>query len=202
MSGLAGDVRGAFRLARQDPTTALTAVLTLGLALGMCAAMFAIVRGVLLRPLPYERAEELVRVWETHEGATPAFAGALLSNLTRDAWLAGPHRTVEDVAAYSLGARTLGFEAAERVTGASVSPSLFTLLRVSPALGRLLVADDAVPGKDDVVVLSEGLWRERFGAHPSVIGGTLRIDARPHVIVGVAPAQLVFPQPTGSGRRL
>lgn len=189
-------MRGAFRPARQDPTTALTAVLTLGLALAMCAAMFAIVRGVLLRPLPYQRAEELVRVWETHEGATPAFAGALLSNLTRDAWLAGPHRTVEDVAAYSLGARTLGFEAAERVTGASVSPSLFTLLRVSPALGRLLVADDAVPGKDDVVVLSEGLWRERFGADPSVIGGTLRIDARPHVIVGVAPAQLVFPQPT------
>jgi putative ABC transport system permease protein len=191
------EIRLAFRVFRDHRAFVLAAVLTFGLGTGATAAVFSVVYGVLFRPLPYASPDRLVRVSEFHPGANAPFRGAWLSNLTYYAWR-DDARAIGPIATYGSHAYTVGFEVPERLDAATVSPELFGVLQVTPAVGRFFVDEDANEGAAPVVVLSDGLWRSRFGADPNAIGRTMTLDGKAFTIVGVAPASLTFP--TGDGR--
>jgi predicted permease len=187
------DVRHAIRMLRTQPAFTAAALITLALGIGATTAIFSMVYGVLLRPLPYPQSERLMRISEEHPGGAAMVRFPMLSNVTYLAW-ANRSRTVEDLAAYSSAEYTLRDESdAARVSGASVSPALFRLVHARARLGRVLTAPDAARGAPDVVVLSDGLWRERFGAEPSAIGRNIVLDGRRYTVVGVMPPDFYFP---------
>jgi predicted permease len=193
MDHLRQDVRFALRAMRQQKGLTLAALLSLALGIGANTAIFSVAYGVLMRPLPYPEADRLVRLGEEHPGANAAFRGSLLTGHTYLAWT-GDAATIEGIAAFSRNALTdtSGTEAV-RLTSAAVSPSLFELLRARPAAGRPLVADDARPGAPPVAVISDGLYRERFGADPDALGRTLTLDGVAHSVVGVMAPEFYFP---------
>jgi len=194
METLWRDVRHTLRwMARQKGFTA-TACLTLALGIGANTAIFSVVYGVLLKPLPYADPDRLVHVAEEHPGSQAPLRRAYLSNVTFESWTRAMH-TLEGVAAYSDETFTVGREDPQRLAGASVSPSLFPLLRVAPAAGRFFVPEEAVEGAAGAVVLSHELWQTRFGGDPAAIGRTIFINGRPRRVVGVAPRGFAFPSP-------
>jgi predicted permease len=191
MDALRHDIRQAFRGLARSKATSFAAFLTLALGLGITAALVSVVDGVLLRPLPYPESEQLVRVSEQH-GTAVSPLGNNLSNLTLDAW--EHSRTLDGLATYSPEAflwRT--GTGVEQLMGARVSPSLFGVLRVAPALGRFFRGEEAQEGHDGVVVLSHALWQERFGGRLDILGTSLRLDDREFEIVGVAGPGFGFP---------
>ncbi len=191
MEILRHDIRHAFRsLVRQKAVTA-AALATLALGIGANTAIFSVVYGVLLRPLPYPEPDGLVRVWEEHPGANAPVSG-MLSDLTTRAWMPGA-TTLEGIAAWSDTMFTVGREEPERLRGASVSPGLFSLLRAAPVAGRFFRPEEAVEGASDVVVLGYGFWQDRFAGADAAIGQTLIVSERPHTIIGVAPPGFAFP---------
>ena len=116
-----------------------------------------------------------------------------VTDVLLQAWSA-EGKTLEHVAAYTPNSYTVrSIDTVERIQGMRVSPSMFALLRTTPQLGRLFLPDEAAPGASPVVLLSDRLWRSRFGADPGVIGEALTLETRPHTIVGVLPADFYFP---------
>jgi putative ABC transport system permease protein len=185
--------RYAVRQLRHTPSFTIAAIATLAIAIGANTAIFSVVYGVLLRPLPYRGGDRLIRLSEEHPGGRPLLPEALLSNLTFHAWT-GASRTVEDAAAYSSRNYTVAIvNESLRLNGAAVSPVLFELLGVVPAAGRFFTPSEVQEGQDQVVVLSHGAWQRRFGGSSSAIGTAIAIDGKPFVIVGVAPAWFYFP---------
>ncbi|MEZ5294315.1 MAG: ABC transporter permease [Vicinamibacterales bacterium] len=173
------DLRQAVRALVRRPAFAVTAVALVALGAGANAAVFAVVRGVLLRPLPFTQPDRLVAVWPR----------AFVANQDLTFWRT--HVTsLEHVAGIAPGwlmALTDDDGEPLRVTGARVTDSLFGLLGAAPALGRTLAEGDGAAGRDRVAVLSDGLWRRRFGADPGVVGRQVRIDGVEHAVVGVMP---------------
>lgn len=140
------DVRHAVRGLRRAPGLAVSIAVILALGIGAATTMGSIAYGVLLRPLPYPSPDRLVRVWQEVPGGTVITPGNLwLSSVTADAW-SGRSRTIEALGTYASRAFTLDLGTPTRVPGGIVSPGLFDVLRVSPAVGRFFVADDARPG--------------------------------------------------------
>ena len=136
------DLTLAGRAIRNEPAIMLTAMLTIGLAVGATTALLSVLHGVLLVPLPYRGASELVRVWEDHPGGTPAVPERL-NALTVEVWSKRP-QTLEHLASYGTREYTvIGPSGAERLTGAQLSPSIFGLLGVTAAAGRLFSETDA-----------------------------------------------------------
>jgi predicted permease len=193
MQSLLQDLRHSFRLMRRAPGFTLAALVTLALAVGANTAVFSVVYGVLLRPLPYRHAERIVALSEDHPGGVSVLRDPRLSNLTFDTWREHA-QTIDAMSAYANETFTVrtGNES-ERVNGASLSPSAFAVLGVTPSLGRFFTDDEAVEGRAEVVVLSDSAWRSRFNADPAVAGKTIEINGRVHEIVGVAPAWFYFP---------
>jgi putative ABC transport system permease protein len=188
---IAADVRYAFRTLRRNPGFAIVVLLTLALGIGANAAIFSVVNGVLLRPLPYRDADRLmvIRGDLKRPGLNdiPASAGEYVDYRDRS-------HAFEQVAAYdTVGFNLTGGGEPERVDGAIVSTTLFSLLGASAQVGRTLVADEDQPGRDDVVVLSHSLWTRRFSANPAIVGQTIPVDGRPAQVVGVMPAAFQFP---------
>jgi len=193
MDTLLRDVRYAFVTLRRNTGFATAGLLTLALGIGATTAVFSVVYGVLLRPLPYADPARLVRLSEEHPGAVSPLRAPMLSNLTYYAWSAAP-RTVEGFAAYRSSAYTVTRDGdSARLEGADVTPSLFPMLGETPALGRFLRDDDAKTGSAAVAVLSDRGWREQFNADPSIVGRGVDVDGRPATIVGVARPGLAFP---------
>src|SRR5207249_4440342 len=187
------DARLALRTMRRNKGFAAATLVTLALGIGANTAVFSVIYGVLLRPLPYPDPDRLVRISEEHPGATSPLRGARLSHLTYHAWTEAP-RTLEGIAAHSARRFTVtGFDEPLRVEGAAVSPELFPLLRAAPAQGRFFRPEEATAEAGPVVVLSHGFWRERFGGSPGAVGRVLVIDDRPHTIIGVAAPDFYFP---------
>ena len=192
METLIQDVRYALSTLRRNPGFAAAGLLTLALGIGATTAVFSVVYGVLLRPLPYPDSDRIVRLSEEHPGAVSPLPEPMLSNLTYYAW-AHP-RTIEQLAAYRSAAFTVSLrDGGARLAGARVTPSLFTLLGQSPALGRFFLSGENREGTDKIVVLSDRVWHERFNADPSVIGRVVPIDGEPHEIVGVTRPGFYFP---------
>src|SRR6478736_894162 len=193
MDALLQDVRYALVTMRRNVGFTTAGLLTLALGIGATTAVFSVVYGVLLRPLPYADPSRIVRVSEEHPGAVSPLRAPMLSNLTYFAWSAAP-RTVERFAGYRSSAYTVtrGAEST-RVEGADVTPSLFAMLGETPAVGRFFRDEDAATGSAPVVVLSDRGWRERFDADPSIVGRGLLVDGKAATIVGVARPGLAFP---------
>ncbi|HEY2904273.1 MAG TPA: ABC transporter permease [Vicinamibacterales bacterium] len=193
MESILLDARFAVRsLARSRAFTAAV-VLTLAAGIGSATAVFSAFDQVLVRPLPYPDSARLVRIWEEHPGAVRIQAEPPLSNRTLYAWRERM-QTLEGIAAYGSREYTVGFDdAPTRVKGAEVSASLFSLLRAVPAAGRFFNSGEDAPSNRRFVVLSDRLWRDRFGARADVVGRPLAIDGTSYQIVGVTPAGFRFP---------
>ncbi len=194
METVVKDIRYALVTMRRSPGFAVAGLITLALGIGATAAVFSVVYGVLLRPLPYPDPERLVRLYEEHPGGTTAAGNRWLSNRTYDAWMEQPH-TIEAAGGYSRYEYTVTFgEETVRLFGGELSPQVFGLLGATPALGRFFSRDEAAAGAAKVAVLTDRLWRERYGANPDVLSRQLVIDGEPHAIIGVARPDLSFPE--------
>ena len=176
---LRGDVSFAMRQMRRQPAFTIVALLTFALGIGANTAMFSVVRGVLLRPLPYREPQRLAAIWPTR-----AISNAELIYLQRNA------RSMSGVAAFSpgWGIAMTGAGDPRQLAVARTSTSFFQMLGVRPALGRLFAPNESDPGNWDVAILSHALWITQFGGDPSVVGRVVDMDGQPTRIVGVMPA--------------
>lgn len=182
------DVRHAWRLLRRQPAFTGVAILTLALGIGTTTAVFTIVYGVLLRPLPYRDPSRLVILYYGHHGSVSPWLSPLN---VRD--LVGPSEAFAEASeVVPITVNMTGLADPERVEGARVSWNYFRLLGVPMALGRALAEGDA-RGDGNQIVIAEGLWRRRFGGRPDVVNSTTTLDGHDVTIVGVAPAALTFP---------
>ncbi len=190
MDTLVQDVRLALRTLARNRTTTIVAILCLALGIGANAAIFSVVDAVLLRPLPYESSDRLVRVQETFNDGRGT--GAVSYPNYRD-WRAQA-RSFEQLAIYSQESRSLqGVADPERVQAVAGGDNLFAALRAHALIGRTFLPLEDRPDRARVAVLSEAFWRRRFGGDPSVLGKAIVLDAVPHTIVGVMPATFAFP---------
>ncbi len=188
---VAADVRLALRQFRREPFVHAVIVLTLALGIGANAAIFGVVRSVLMGALPLGDPERVVRLWMRNEARGWARLDGSLPDFED---LHGSMGSFADLAAYNLRDGNLGgLGEAERVEYAVVTPDFFAVMGVSPARGRFLGPADDVRGSNDVIVVSDGFWRTRLGAAGDVIGRTLRLDGSVVTIVGVAPPNFAFP---------
>jgi predicted permease len=185
METLLQDLRFAFRALARSPSFTLVAAITLALGIGANTAIFSVVYGVLLRPLPYPHAERLVGLSQV----SPGYRGGMAVNFSQFRFIEEQSRVFAHVAAStSVGLNLVSGDAADRVTALRVSKDYFRVLGVAPRLGREFLAEEDRPGGPHAVVLSQGLWLRRFGGDPGVIGRTLLLDAEPYIVVGVMPA--------------
>ncbi|MBV8856408.1 MAG: ABC transporter permease [Acidobacteria bacterium] len=195
MRALIRDLRFGVRMLLKNSGFTLVAVLTLALGIGANTAIFSVVNAVLLRPLDYGEPERVVALWEN----VPAKGGRWRVAPANFLDWKGQNQVFEEVGAF--GASTLNLtgegEPAE-LQGSRVSEGYFGALGVRPALGRAFLAEEFEPGKGQVVILGQGLWRRRFGSDPNVLGKTVRLDGNAYTVVGVMPAGLYPTWPTTS----
>jgi putative ABC transport system permease protein len=186
------DLRYGLRLMARRPGFALVAVTTLALAIGANTAIFSLVDRVLLRAVPFPSPDRLAVVWETNpELPVPVM---VVSPPTLADWMTR-NRSFSDIGAFRWRNVTLGGTDPERVVGASVNASLLRALGVQPGLGRLFRDEEDRANAAAVVLLSDGLWRRRFNADPSILGRTIVADGVPHEVVGVMPPGYLAPPP-------
>lgn len=182
MGDLRRDLALATRTFRRRPGFFLTAALTLALGVGAATAIFSVVDGVILRPLPYPEPDRLVQLGTTYGESTRLSS---TSPPDFEDWRER-NRVMASLAASRLERRTLlGDGPPTSLETAGVSPSFFGLLGAEPALGRGLAEEDGRPGAAPVTVVSHGLWRSRWGGDSGVVGRTLRLDGVPFTVVGV-----------------
>ncbi|MGH9319044.1 MAG: ABC transporter permease, partial [Vicinamibacteria bacterium] len=190
MSSLARHVSSLTRRLSRSPMFTLVSVVTLALGIGATTAIFSVVHGVLLKPLPFDEPEELVGVWHEAPGLgfddlnqAPAFHYTY-----RD-----ENRVFDDVGMWQNSQVTLtGVAEPERVSALRVTDGILTLLRVKPAIGRVFTAEDDTPASAETAVLSYGYWQRRFGGDAGVVGRTLDVNGIPTAIIGVLPADFRF----------
>ncbi|HEY1902682.1 MAG TPA: ABC transporter permease [Terracidiphilus sp.] len=187
MGMLGQDIRYALRQLNRSRGFAVVAILTLALGIGANTAIFSVIDSILLEPLPFPHQDRLVQLK----------ADDVSSNFPKGwirAYQSRAH-TLSSVSAYTLNAEfnVTGIGSSARAFGSTVSANLFTTLDVQPALGRFFYPSEENTGQDRVVVLSNGFWRQQFNANPDVIGHTILLDGVNRQIIGVAPAQIHFP---------
>ena len=182
------DVRYAARVFSKQPAFAAAAVLTLALGIGATTAIFSVVYGVLLKPLPFHEPERLVSLQQI----APHGAGANHGPGTYLTYREN-HQVFEGIGAWDPTEVSItGGGDPERVQGLLVSASILPLLRVQPMLGRAFGAEDDTPGAPRRVLLTQGYWQRRFGGANDVVGQQLVIDGRPTEVIGVLPASFTF----------
>ena len=187
MHHLRHDFRQAWLRLRRDRTFALITVTTLALGIGANTAVFSLVRGVLLRPLPYLEPDRLVAIWGPDRAETTWLSLQEIVNYGVEG------RSFTAVAGYQeIDANLTGGQEPERVRAASVTPNLFELVSVAPLVGRVPSPAEVASGPE-VIVLSHGLWQRRFGGAAQVVGQDIQVNGRPRVVAGVMPAGFALP---------
>jgi putative ABC transport system permease protein len=177
------DLRYGVRMLRKNPGFTFVAALTLSLGIGANTAIFSVVNAVLLRSLPYRDPDRLVMVNYSRSRAPNDFALAAEFLEWRD-----QANSFEQIAAYRFGAADLtGSGEPERLNACFVSADLFATIGVTPAIGRAFTPEEDTAGVAQAVVLSDGLWRRRFGADPQVMGRTLTLGGQSRTVVGIMP---------------
>src|SRR5580658_2197687 len=189
------DLRYSLRVLARSPSFTLVAVVGLALGIGANSAIFTVMNAVLLRPLPYKEAEQLVLLWQLNR-----------HNEDHEIKLTAPdyidwkeqNSVFLDIAAFNansgLGLNLSGAGHPARISATSVTGNLFSVLGVTPALGRSFLPDEERPGSAPVCILSDGLWRRRFGSDPKILGKALTLNGEIWTVVGVMPAGFRFPQ--------
>ena len=191
MTGLLRDVRYALRNLSRAPAFTAVAIATLALGIGANTAMFSIVNAVLFRPLPFPHEERLVRITSEFEANGVSDAGLSTLELVDYRERAGIFEEVCGL--FPINANLTEADRPERVEALIADANYFRLLGVSAAKGRVFGPSDVVPGIAQVAVITDGLWKRRYGSDPSVIGRTLRLDEDPYTIIGVLPPAFRHP---------
>lgn len=187
-AGLFHDIRYAGRLLRRQWSFSLLVILTMALGIGATTTLFSVTYGVLMKPLPWADADRIVRVEETRGGNRPRFSS--FSNAVYLAWREDP-ATIEALGGWAPRLLTLtGAGDPERIRVTTATASLFDVLGARPLLGTVFTeSQEAEP----VIVLSEGLWRQRFGADPGIVGRGLQLEGELRTVLGVLPDEAGFP---------
>jgi predicted permease len=183
-------LRRIVRRLLRTPTFTAVAVITLGLGIGANTAIFSVVRGVLLKPLPFDQPERLVGVWHTAPGL-----GFPIANQSPATYLTyrDEARVFEDIGLWDNGSVSVtGTGEPERVQVLFVTDGTLPLLHVTPQIGRVFTKDDDSPKTPERIMLADAYWRRKFGGDPSVIGRSVVVDGKPREVIGVLPASFRF----------
>ncbi len=190
------DVRYSLRMLAKKPGFTFIAVITLALGIGANTAIFSVINGVLLRPLPYPQSERLVQVWETfpYSGDSSGVAtGSVSAPIYKD-WKE-QNTVLETLTAFSSAGFTLqAGDNPEQVPGVYTTANFFDTLGMKPKLGRTFVAGEDQPGNEQVVVISDGLWQTNFGGDPRIINQQVNVNGRNFTIIGVMPPEFSYPR--------
>src|SRR5580765_3966925 len=195
MNSLLQDLGYSLRQLRKSPGFAAVAIATLALGIGANATIFTLFNASLLRPLPYKDPHRLVVLWST----IPRWGFSGPGSLTDPDYVQWEqqNQVFEQIAAFRGQTSNLtGNGIPERLVGSAATASLFPLLGASPELGRAFSADERLPGHENVVLLSHGVWARRFGSDPGLVGKPIRLDGRSFTVLGVMPAGFQFPNET------
>src|SRR5580693_807534 len=192
LENLAKDIRYGFRMLQKSPSFTFFAVAVLALGIAANSAIFSIADAILVRPLPYRDASRLVMVWE--DASAYGFPKDTPAPGNFSDWKSR-NQVFEDVAALPYGGyfNLTGNGTPEQLDGKKVTANLFSLLGVSPALGRDFRPEDDVPGAPHVAILSHGLWLRRFGGDPQIVGKEILLNYEKCTVIGVMKRGLQFP---------
>ena len=190
---LSQDIRFALRSLRKQPAITAIAVACLALGIGADTAIFSVVRAVLLESLPYREPARLVRLYETMDFQGGRGVGSVSVPNYLD-WRA-QNRVFEDLVAYTAccSMDLVGSGAPERVKVVRTTPNLFSVLGVTPRIGRAFLRGEDAPGASPVVMLGDGFWRRRFAGDPSIVGRTISLDNTAFTVVGITPPGFDYP---------
>ena len=189
------DLRYSLRVLARSRSFTMVAVVGLALGIGANSAIFTAINAVLLRPLPYKQAEQLVLLWQLnrHNGDHEVKASAPDYIDWKE-----QNSVFQDIAAFNansgLGLNLSGVDQPERISATSITGNLFSVLGVKPALGRSFLPDEERAGSTPVCILSDGLWKRRFASDPKIIGKAVTLNAEVWTVVGVMPTGFRFPQ--------
>jgi predicted permease len=188
MEALKQDILYGLRMVLARPGFSLIVIFALALGIGINSSVFSVVNGVLLKPLPYKEPEQLLRIWEKWGG----FEHGSVAYLNFKDWRER-NQSFEKMAAYRWGGYNLtGIDQPERIFGRQVSSELLSVLGITPALGRDFVPEEDREGAQLVAIISDSLWKRRFGGDPSVIDKTLTLNDESYQIIGVLPADFHY----------
>lgn len=189
---LLSDLRYAVRGLIARPAFAVAALLTIALGVGASVSIFSVVNGVLLRPLPYPDADELVLVWEMDQRTQPVERRNVVSVANYGDWRE-QNRVFDSMVAFQIWDMYLRTDSeTEQVRAGIVAPGFLETLGVNPALGRRFLPEEADPEHQDVVVLGYELWQQRFGGAPDIVGRTVSLNTQARTVVGVLPPGFDF----------
>jgi predicted permease len=198
LESLARDLRFSLRTLRRTPGFTVIAILVMGLGIGANVGLFTVVRGVLLKPLPFQDPDRLLMLYESHfyendmTFFNPVAAGMY------DEWKKQNRSYTNLALAQSIrvGLSGSGGQLPEKLNSALFSWDMLRTLGVQPALGRDFTKDDDTSAANGTVLLSWGLWKRRFGGNSAILGQTIELDSRPFTVIGVMPAWFDFPSPS------
>lgn len=187
---LINDIRYSLRTLRKTPAFTTAALMTLALGIGATTAIYSLVHTVLLRPLPFTEPDRMVRIWDVNAPLRiPEFSSSLLNFVSWEE----QSRSFDALAAIRNASVNLtGDGEPQRVRAAAVTERFWSLTGIAPIAGRVFSPEEHRLGKDTVVMLSEGLWRQRHGGDSAVIGRTILVNGTPHVVVGIAPQDVGY----------
>jgi predicted permease len=185
------NLRYAWRMLRRSRGFTMVAILTLALGIGANVAIFTVVHGVLLRPLPFPHPEQLVRVYDDIRSSNTHDIGMSVPEL----WDLRDHAGVfQDISfLFPADANLTGSDHPERIELLGTSATYFTMLGIPPQVGRIYTSSDAQPGFSDPVVISDAFWHRSFGADPNVLGKKIRVDGDLYSVAGVMPPDFRHP---------
>ncbi len=183
------DIQYGGRTLRKSPAFTIATVLTLAIGISSNSAIFSVVNGVLLRPLAFDRSDELVEIYARDSQGQKQF----VSQADLDDWRPMSHSFRGLASWVGQSVNLTGLDQPERITGLFVSSNFLTLLGVEPAIGRGFAAGEDRIGGERVAIISDRLWRSRFATDLAVSGKTVELNGEPFTIIGVLPASFIFP---------
>src|SRR4051812_48990003 len=191
MDTIVQDLRYAARKLIRTPGFTIIAVATLALAIGATTAVYSIVDGVLLKPLPFQSPQQLVRLESTGADGKPFPLSPADYLDFRD-----QATTFATIAQFNIGFANFASTGGDpvRLDRLVVGPTFFSVLGLAPVRGRFFASNEGAPGVANVVVISENLWRSRFAQDPNIVGQSIMLDERATTIIGVAPSIATYPQ--------
>src|SRR5205809_2727821 len=190
MEMLLEDIRYGLRTFQKNPGFTTVAVLTLALGIGANTAIFSVVNGVLLRPLPYREPGQLVQLGIDRSGEASTLIGSATFVEVK-----AQSQSLARIAAYSGGDMTLtGAGPAERIVSGAVTADFFPLLGVQPAVGRNFTQEEDTPNGPRAAILGHGLWQSRFGGDPDILDRTITLNQQSYTVVGILPARFQYPE--------
>src|SRR5215470_10828195 len=192
MQTLLQDLRFGARMLFKNPGFTLVAIITLALGIGANTTIFSVINSLLLKPIPFPDADQLALVWEAQANDPKDRNIVSAPNFWDWRWQNDVFENMAILDSGGKGYDLSGGGEPESVSGVRVSADFFDVLGVKPRLGRGFLPEEETPGKQRVVVLSDGLWRNRYGADPALVGQTIPIDGEDFTVIGVMPPDFQF----------